>query len=430
MIRKSRQISDTLYGEKPILYHNVSSWSGLEIAYQRGWDQHDVLMDFYREYKELATSSRAGCSYAGTEVFKSTERQRPQFNNCWHTWSGGINYPFSMCHYDEDRNGCHLLRFYRQSLSSNLSVPPTLQQHHEVGWQPARSRAWHVMQPRFEGDISMFNFLLELKDLKELYSVIRKLKPQRLKRSLLKLRRKRYIDPSRPLAEAHLMNEFAIKPLISDFVTILSQINIQVLEAQKDFQEAGLGRNTRHYTEVFDVDWVSDWSSYYENKYPYRGIGLLSQLVFTATMEYSYAYSMRSTLDAVTRYWGLTPTWNAIWNAIPFSFLLDYVFKVGDSIKAMEHDKNVDLELTQYCESLLSTVEDGRFYYHDWLLNDAVILNGRVVIPKRPLLVSGTKSSFYTRRVTTPNKGMVLPKVTLPNSKQGRNFAALLRCFF
>jgi hypothetical protein len=297
--------------------------------------------------------------------------------------------------------------------------------HTPYNWSNAQRTAWAVMQPRFEGDISMFNFLLELKDVRELLHLL-KAKPLRKLRNFFRRKRKLF-DPTKPIAQAHLTNEFALKPLLSDIYTIVCQINQNVLDAQSDFADAGLGRNARHYSETAVIDDTGFTANTY--RYYNQGSGVIEWQRFTATMEYSYQYSARSSIDAFMRYWGLTPSWEAIWNAIPFSFVVDYFIKVGNSIAAMEKDPNVELELHQYCESILSKRQTGSFFIKERALRGTIISDGRSVQDEY-FLHSGRETSLYTRRVAAPNKGAVLPRISMLSSKQGANLAALLRCFF
>jgi hypothetical protein len=365
----------------------------------------------------------------GTEEFISTEFKRPQFNGCTHRKSTGICKTFSGAAYSRTllpgpySDIWFPARYYYVPTSGSAQTP--LDKHTPVDWSDAQRYAWHEMQPRFEGDISMFNFLLELRDFRQLAKLLRQ-KPLRKLRNYFRRLRKS-LDPSRPLAEAHLMNEFALKPLLADIVKITCQLEEIVQNVQDEFAEAGQGRNSRHWSEtrvIDDADLTYGGYGYY-----YRAIGDAEVQKFTATMEYSYKYSARSSIDAFMRYWGLIPTTEAVWNAIPFSFVVDYFVKVGNSIAAMEKDPNVDVLMTQYCESILSKRTSGIHLLLDKYHEGILVIDGNLTSDQINL-VSGYESSLYTRRVCRPNKGAVLPRVSPMSSRQGLNLAALLRCFF
>jgi len=135
---------------------------------------------------------------------------------------------------------------------------------------------------------------------------------------------------------------------------------------------------------------------------------------------------MRSDSDAFLKYWGLKFTPEVIWNGIPFSFLVDYFFKIGKSIHAMKTDPNVSLLKTQYCESILRTYDSG--YVTVAGPNVNLVVNG-VVNPSDGSCITGITGTHYKRRVTAPNRGSAIPRIQLPSGRQGANMAALAVCF-
>lgn len=368
----------------------------------------------------------------GSQDFYSTERKRPRFNNCSNAKTRGVIYTFTLAGLQKETpwNSNYNQywtpdRYVYTTPAGNSQDPVTKHATHD--WSNAQRTAWWEMQPEFEGNISLFNFLVELKDFKELAHLLRSHPIKRLRNFFRRKRWKKPIDPTRPIAESHLFNEFALKPLLSDILTITCQMEEIVREAQADFAEAGLGRNSRHWSQTVIIDDGSFVPGGYYNYY--KGTGEAEVQKFTATMEYSYNYSCRDSIDAFMRYWGLTPTWEALWNALPFSFLVDYVYRVGDSIAAMETDPNVEVLMNQYCESILTMKTSGTHFITEFCYDGTVIVDGRKRTDPYPL-VNGYESSLYTRRVTNPNKGAVLPTVAPLTKGHALNVAALLRCFF
>ena len=114
-----------------------------------------------------------------------------------------------------------------------------------------------------------------------------------------------------------------------------------------------------------------------------------------------------------------------MWNAIPFSFLVDYFYKVGNAIHAMSVDPNVQLLQRQYCESICRTYANGVVTTGD--PRATLCLNGKIV--GAGSAQSGYTGSIYVRQVKEPNKGSATPKISLPSGRQGTNMAALARCF-
>jgi predicted SAM-dependent methyltransferase len=302
----------------------------------------------------------------------------------------------------------------------------------------AARRAWWHMQPRFEGEIDMCNFIFELRDFKQLMK--HALKPKAsYDKIAAKLRRLRRNRPNRvpnmekdgldkTAAGLYLTYELALKPLISDLTAIHAQLATLVREAQQEFKIAGSEDQKSHFSE--ELGKVESLTTYTNNNY-WTQLGTRRKTLFTATMHYTYAYKMRSTVDAFVKYWGLSPTPETFWNAIPFSFIVDYFVKIGDSIHAMQKDRNVSLRMHDYAESLLTYVRTGYIVKNDDRLC-SLVLDGQLDSEKNHdgALISGVEGTIYERRITRPNYGPALPRLKLPSGKQAATMGAIVRCLF
>jgi hypothetical protein len=408
-------------------------------ALAKGWDTLGYLMEQRRIGYERRTYTRSVPEYIGVEQFFSSRRKRPLFNDCTHRKTYAVNYAYTAAFKIRDTflvySENNLRRYYREPFPSVDDVGLLDQHFNTAGVRNAQSTAWGTMQPRFEGNVNMFVFLAELKDFKSLLRIMANkplLKLSNFVRRLRTKNRKLRLDPSLPLAQAHLTNEFAIKPLISDIIKITCQLETLAREAQQKFADAGRERSSRHYTEELFREDTDTRTAYQQSAYPHLLVGTSKTLTFNATMEYSYRYNMRGPLEAFMRYWGLVPNAEAVWELIPFSFLLDYFIKIGDSIRTASRDGHVGLNLNQYCESLTSYSTSGHHYKSDHLYAPLITGEGLgdLAYDRAPNgLVSGYVSSLYTRRVTTPNRSLALPRLAVPSSKQGLNMLALARCF-
>lgn len=126
--------------------------------------------------------------------------------------------------------------------------------------------------------------------------------------------------------------------------------------------------------------------------------------------------------------WGLEVNAEVLWNALPFTFLVDYFYKVGQAIHDMRTDPNVFLKLNQYCESILVSSVSGvsvkdtalAYFYCPCSSKSTGGHTG----------VSGMEGTLYRRRVRAPNKGMATPRATGATNGQLWNLAALARCLF
>jgi len=385
-------------------------------------------------------------TYSGSEVMDSSLNRKPAFNNCRHYKDQLVNLPYAylMQQYNNAASGYYEAFRREADTSSSFQVLSSA----DFGMFDAASRrGWWTMQPRFEGEVQMLNFLFELKDFKDIAKALYRFRSlTEIKSRLLHLKnavrslptniRKRTASVSDVLsltkdaavkstvvaAELRLAHSFALMPLIRDVGNILFQAGQIVREVQSQFQQQGDELQVRHYSETEVVRNTLVPGSL--NGY-WKSVGIFEDRKFTATLEYGYKYTMREQSDAFMRYWGLQLTPEAIWNAIPFSFLVDYFYKVGDSIHTMSVDPNVKLMPSQYCESILSRYSSGITASGDPRSN--LLVNGKIV--GKGDIICGHTGSFYQRRVCPPNKGMATPRPKCPTTGQGINMAALAICF-
>jgi hypothetical protein len=147
-------------------------------------------------------------------------------------------------------------------------------------------------------------------------------------------------------------------------------------------------------------------------------------------MEFTYDYKTRGLTDALKRYYGLELNAGVVWNAIPFSFLIDYFIGIGDAINRMATDPNVLLSMSQYCESRLVRVKSGLLFNGscDAKYRWVVIINGKPALDRD--VICAYEGTLYERRVVPPRKGMALPRLKMPSVKQALNMVALARCFW
>lgn len=409
-----------------------------------------TLVPGFNKYGPLRSIVSPYFDTGGMEVFSATERAFPKWNDCMHIKSAYVHYPFGIWHPSRyaPLTGSVWKPYFRIT-DTPSGAKPWDEKHSSLGdWESASRRAWWSMQPRFEGDVQMLNYLFELKDFKDIAKTLAKSAysptsiavKMRAHQSKLRKISKKLTKKSRTLgsycntivdqgmttgkilAQLHLLNEFAIKPFISDTATIIAQAGTIVKEAQAEFYKRGQEDQVSHYSES-----SCDDSTYRIrlNDF-YVAVGAYTKHTFTASMEYSYNYMLRSQTDAFLKYWGLKLTPEVIWEGVPFSFLADYFYKIGDAIHYMSTDPNVKLMHTQYCESVLTTYASGYIASGD--PNTNLLING--VKPNNAgNAIKGYTGSFYQRRLKSPNKGMATPRFTLPSGKQGANMAALAMCF-
>lgn len=204
------------------------------------------------------------------------------------------------------------------------------------------------------------------------------------------------------------------------------------MDVQNEFRVKGNEPNTRHYSKpLHQMRSLKQTSTL--TQYLSTWVGTKHDVNFVATMESTYGYRARNRFDAFCRFWGLVPTAEAVWNALPFSFLVDYIFDIGHSLNLVRKDPNVALKLNQYCESVNSVCVNGTFIGNG--INPAsfsAIIDNRIHTPESTSFTcyphSGLLNSSYTRIVKPPNKNFRLPELNYKlSSGQMLNVAALAR---
>lgn len=382
----------------------------------------------------------------GTELIVSTEYKKPTWNTILHTKSGIIDYPFGCaCRNKWSTTYWTIRGSYRYGDTLTYSIPavPTDKSWVDDSW---RDEAYWTMRPRFEGEVSMLNFLYELKDFREMADYI--CHPTRLTKVMTSVRNFRsklatlrensnssaigaVNTASKRIAEGHLINAFLVQPLISDISDIIWQAQQTVREAEMQFYLRSARKNTRHVTKHGpELLSLGAWSTYRSRNDWGLKAGTRLTRTWTASMDFTFKYQCRNRLDAFMTYWGLTPTAEACWNALPFSFLIDYIFSIGQSLHTMRTDPNVsDFHVSQYCESvaIISTSghhivpgSDPGYIDHQFMVDNKYQDSGTCV--------RGARASYYERVVKDPVFGPVLPKFKVPKTSQAINTLALARC--
>lgn len=387
----------------------------------------------------------------GEEKFYSTENYfKP--NECIHDKLERVNLPYTIVNLLDRSYGWRVgVDCYCRWVWDQYSPPPVdwakkihRKAYEEVG-QNLRAEAYWTMRPKFEGQVSMLNFLFELKDFRDIAKIFSSADSLRNPLKMLlqsdipydqfaKAWRKKPPSPTKLLAEAHLINSFALKPLISDLSKIFQELHEMVDEAERKFQTNGEG-TTRHFSSkvgpVATPTEVQGGSGY---KY---FLGVKYESLFTATADMKYQYKLKSAFDKQVAYWGLALNAESVWNALPFSFLVDYFLSVGKALHAMRQDKDVtNFSVYEYQESVSTGVQYGRYisagpvpsytYLMGLCVDDEFIPPSSNSI----YLIDGWEAKYYVRELATPYFGPALPKFKCASGSQLINMVALARCFF
>lgn len=387
-----------------------------------------------------ATSKWPMPSPSCTQSFDSTNRKLGvpndvtnirQFYKCWYYLTG---YHYTQGFPNASRNIVSHVH-NRKGHIRQYSQPAVPYQHIDsLVSSNLQAEAYWTMRPRFEGNISLINALYELKDFRDVLKIVNPKNMGRLFRSLQNSLISKPVSSSTEIAASlHLLNAFAVQPLLADIKTAVAQAQKIVLEHQDTFN---VKENKRYFTKVFDP--VVNLTGASPNSSETLYNGYRTSRSFTAVLSYRQEYKPRKAYDAFVTYWGLNPFQiEAVWNALPFSFLADYLMSIGRSFHLMRRDPNIDFFPKDYTESILLETQNGSFI-GPGVNNSLGILvcntrelgytyEGDNFSSAHPMHVTGFSSSYYQRRLTSPYFGPVLPRIKVPSTKQGLNMLALLR---
>jgi hypothetical protein len=263
-------------------------------------------------------------------------------------------------------------------------------------WATWSSQALDEMLPSFsnKGE-TLINFILELKDTKSLFD----LWSRRL--SLLK-----------NIANAHLNYKFGWLNFISDVQRVFGALKAFREKVRKLQEESGKP-TTAHYKRPLDLGLLPlDSNVFTDTNGTWRREALWVQMpVYHATLNYVYVLPDMSTmlnqakgfldslgvqLDAVT-----------LWNAIPYSFVIDWFFDVGAWIHSLRVDNlKIPATVTGFCHSL----KYEYIYRYTFTATPSFdpFMEPKKIIAQRTML-------RYERRVDVPSTGLLNTTVKAPN---------------
>lgn len=400
-------------------------------AFLRSWDTYRTVSEQFAPVY-MTTSER----------FDSTKRRRGIPNDCLHDLMRQLNYGFTSASYVEGGSG----RWYTRTENHfrarySLAKPAQPKMRWDLVDDNLRAEAYWTMRPRFEGEISMINSLFELKDFKDM---VKFLSPKRIRQvtdNLLMWNPKKNkgvpvpsVCPTKQAAQVYLFNQFALQPLIKDVSLVIAQAQARFFDLMKEFKLTGEEGNTRYFTR--DLLPVTSLAFKLADSVRTEYEGSVSSAKFTGVMSYNYDYRPQAAWREFQKYWGLGITPKAVWNFLPFSFLVDYIFTIDKSLTAMQADPNLDLFVKHYTESMLCSIRQGRFIGPGTDPNNVgCLLHGKAGLSYssptsvKPQFVAGYLGETFHRILTEPYRGPALPRIKMPSTQQARNLLALARCF-
>jgi hypothetical protein len=273
-----------------------------------------------------------------------------------------------------------------------------------------------TMLPSVHEDLSVLNAVYELKDFKRLPSTIRRLKGLK---SLFKGRftvLSTLAELTKRGADLYLTHEFGIAPLISDVQNLKTAL-LRVEGRINDLITRGGKVNSAHYTHKFieNVDvkdepteggWIQPYQAFSTTDL-WRTVRNVrySPSVFHAQIDYNANYNqfqvqyagLLSLLDRV----GINFDPSIIWNAVPYTFLVDWVVDVNRFLQQFEvQNMKPRVNVLRYLWSIKRSRSISCRREVVLSNNDTTLVGHQVHMPE-------VVESSYRRNATMPNMSLI-----------------------
>lgn len=311
---------------------------------------------------------------------------------------------------------------YAAEVTSNeVAQALTLQTAPTPDMAELAAEALAFMTPRINEGTSLVNFIYELKDIPRMVSPKQFMLSRRYALQQLgdpTTRRKFQRELVNKLTGAHLNASFGLVPFVGDIVRMYDDLTDLRYRLKRLKKFAGM-RQVRHYrrylpaldgsrttrdrvTVVHTDTWQDPWRGDGAFVAPFRPL-LIKRLwsswvrrpVYHATMRYTY------TLPSMTKEEERTATLldtlgvrldpSIVWNAIPFTFLVDWVVDVSSFLSGFARDNfPIATTIHEFCHSMAYSKVCGV----DCVLTD------RASLSPRPPSPGGTKEACVARNFT------------------------------
>lgn len=282
-----------------------------------------------------------------------------------------------------------------------------------VNYADLERMAMRTMMPGIKAELSAINSLIELKDFKSLPATLNGVAnfAIRAKNTL-----RQYFKAG---ADSYLQLKFNVLPLLSDISGIYTALSRTERRINDLITRSGRVQR-RHFAHIWS-EYIDTDIEYYGAYWPLRNI--LNQYIsynmsrwcvhkpstFHAMIEYNYNFTQYQTehaqllglLDAL----GVNLNPAVIWNAIPWSFVVDWVVGVG---RFLDNFKVANMEPKINILRYLWSIKRERFVYTERIATKQPVVFGPQppdYFQKTPMPV--VHETSYRRHVTLPSTSSI-----------------------
>jgi hypothetical protein len=269
--------------------------------------------------------------------------------------------------------------------SQNFLSSPTSRP--DIDWLGLSAEAWQAMYPSMSsGAPSLVNFLLELKDIGRLASLGKLGFLTDLSKSFRRRKTAEYF------ANAHLNWSFGVRPFIADVQQIVSSL-ISAKQRLEDLKKGSGKMHRAYWSKPLTTAPLWDNSGTYEGIQNWRATAEYTlPPVYRACAYYTYSFSdfgALATVGAFLDRLGVRLDPSIVWNAIPFSFIVDWFVDVGSWLRQFSADNT---PMTVVLWSFTHSVKYRRMYTFSRSYGTSVPMTSWWC----------ATSDVYERRVTIP----------------------------
>lgn len=243
--------------------------------------------------------------------------------------------------------------------------------------------ALEEMIPKLDRAVSIPNFIWELRDLKFMVRQVRRLFSRR---AIARVLRDLVTRPLRMLSHGWLSAIYGWIPFVNDVKKIVSTL-FTVGDQVRDFIEGSGHRITYHFEKAVSPLMFEHPASWFSSTIPiiidtdggspmsfaadcFESIEILakrtrtvSNFKYHATMDFQYELPMigafwRQFLGEMD-VWGINRSISEVWDAIPFSFVVDWVLNIGGWLEQFDF-KNLPVQVVihDFCRSFKYDLEE------------------------------------------------------------------------
>jgi hypothetical protein len=261
---------------------------------------------------------------------------------------------------------CHQ-RTYNQYLAAIGTVSQPLD---SLDWGSHAQQALDTMMPSFNSGNSLVNFILELKDFKKLFLSTTSQFVSKLGVFRAALGYDHWNKPMAKLSKSYLSYSFAWRPLWSDLTKLIDTLStfdakLQALikgantDLQKHFRKTITGTATSASQYFYSGDLTSPGNNGSSGAAGRTRVYLSDSkdIEFNATLRYRYPLpqellSASGRAKAYLQALGVQVNPAIVWNAIPFSFVVDWVVNVSSWLNQFRVDNiRFKTEIRDFCYS-------------------------------------------------------------------------------